>query len=75
MTEPLSLTQAQLACDNVAWFHHTLERVDFWQGKADADPSRTGRLAMVTAWERQRIIAWNKLTPRERRLVSKWTTA
>jgi hypothetical protein len=69
----LPLTQAQLGCDNIAWFHHTLERINFWQRRADVDPSSIDTQAMVATWERQRLIAWNKLTERERRLIGKWS--
>jgi hypothetical protein len=73
MTLPAPLTQAQLGCDNITWFHHTLERVNFWQRKSDLDPSSLGAQGMVAAWERQRVIAWNKLSQRERRLITKWS--
>lgn len=65
------LTQDQLGCDNVSWFAHACERYNSWclmnaSGEHDA---------MVAQWERQKVLTWTRLTPRERRLISKWSAA
>jgi hypothetical protein len=64
-----ALTQAQLGCDNVAWFAHATERLNHWQLMDARQPGQHD--AIIAQWQRERMLTWTRLTPRERRLIMK----
>jgi hypothetical protein len=61
----MALTQEQLGCTDFDWYHHASERTDHY--------TLTGDTALADAWHNVCAMTWTRLTPRERRLITKHT--
>lgn len=54
---------------NIAWFRHAKARVNQWQVAVDRSPANGSNRRMVALWERQVMLTYTRMSPRERRFL------
>jgi len=54
------------AMSNAEWFAHCTERWNYWEDVLIREPRHTSAGFLVAAFQRQRMIAYGKMTPAER---------